>query len=200
MLLVGLTGGIGAGKSTVAAVFAAEGAAVVDADALAREVVVPGSPALRAMVERFGTGILDSEGGLHRRRLAREVFGDAVEREALEAILHPAIIKASQERFVALAGQGFEVVVYEAALLVEAGRQREMDLLVVVTAPDVERVSRLMARDGLDEEQVKRRLAAQMSQEKKAALADFVIHNAGAREALRAKVQAIWQQISMKRG
>lgn len=198
MLLVGLTGGIGAGKSAVAAAFAARGAAVVDADQLAREVVAPGSPALAALVDRFGKELLDAQGGLDRQRLARRVFSDAAQRKALEAILHPAIAEASRERFAALAARGFEVVVYEAALLVETGRHREMDLLVVVTAPDEQRVARLIRRDAADEEQIRRRIAAQMPQQEKAALADFVIDNAGEEQALSAKVQRIWQQIRAK--
>lgn len=200
MLVIGLTGNIGAGKSAVAAAFGALGAEVVDADAIAREVVAPGSPALTAIVERFGAHLLDRQGGLDRARLAAEVFEDGGARAALEAILHPAIAEASRRRLAALAAEGCEIAVYEAALLVETGRYREMDLLVVVMAPDEDRLARLIARDGLEEEQIRQRFAAQLPQQKKAALADFVIDNAGAKEALGAKVQMIWQQIHAKMG
>jgi dephospho-CoA kinase len=194
-LRVGLTGGIASGKSTVAGLFGELGAPVVDADALARELVEPGGELLGRLAHQFGSGILDEEGRLDRAALGRIVFADSSARKRLEAITHPAIIDAAERRVEALGRQGHRVVLYEAALLVETGRHREMDLLVVVTAEEGQRVERLMRRDGLDRQDALERLAAQMPQQAKVEAADYVIDNSGTLAQTRAQVLEVWKQI-----
>lgn len=192
---IGLTGGIAAGKSSVARLFAEAGWPVVDADLLAREVVAPGQPALARIVELFGRDVLDADGGLDRKALGQRVFADGVLRAALEAILHPAIAELSQRRFAELAAAGHLHVVYEAALLVETGRHADFDVLVVVIADDETRIGRMGARDGLNEAEARRRLAAQLPQARKAALADYVIDNSGTLQETRAAVAAVRRSI-----
>jgi dephospho-CoA kinase len=197
--LIGLTGGIAAGKSTVARIFAELGAPVIDADALSREVTAPGTAAFQRIVESFGDGVLDPDGRIDRRALGRLVFSDEEARRRLEDITHPAIIAAARDRVAALGRQGHRVVLYEAALLVEAGRHRDMDRLVVVAADDEQRVSRLMRRSGLTREEAAARLAAQLPQERKVELADHVIDNSGSLEQTRARVEEVWSSLQEDR-
>jgi dephospho-CoA kinase len=199
-LLVGLTGGIAAGKSTVATLFANLGAARVDADEVAHEITAAGSETLGQLVQVFGAEILDPAGNLDRARLGAIVFADAEARHRLEALTHPAIAAVARARIEALHHAGHRVVVYEAALLVESGRQREMDLLVVVIADDEVRMRRLMERSQLSREAAERRLAAQLPQSAKAAAADFVIDNSGPRQQTRARVQEVWRRIIRRSG
>jgi dephospho-CoA kinase len=193
--LVGLTGGIGAGKSTVARLFAAYGAAIIDADALAREVLAPGTNTLREVVAIFGTEVLDARGELDRARLGRIVFADSRAREALEAITHPAIIAAAKERIDTLIRAGHRQVIYEAALLIESGRDAEMDLLVVVIADDEIRIRRLKERCGMSRSEVLQRFSAQLPQAEKAARADYLIDNSGSLEQTRTRVREVWSEI-----
>jgi dephospho-CoA kinase len=197
--LIGLTGGIAVGKTTVARIFAELGAPVIDADALAREVTAPGTEVLERIVEAFGEGVLDSGGRLDRKALGRIVFSDVEARRRLEAITHPAIIAAAGERVDALGRQGHRVVLYEAALLIEAGRHRDMDSLIVVVADDEQRVSRLMQRNELSREEAVARLAAQLPQERKVELADHVIDNSGSLEQTRARVEEVWSSLQEER-
>lgn len=194
-LVVGLTGGIGAGKTAVARTFAELGAQVVDADQLARDVVGPGSAALAAIVDAFGPEVLDAAGALDRRRMRQLIFSDAEARARLEAITHPAIQRAAGERFEQLAAAGHRVVLYEAALLVEAGRHRQVDRLITVIADDDLRVARLVLRDGVSSEEARRMIAAQLPQDRKAALADYVIDNSGSMEETRAQVADVLEQL-----
>ena len=194
-LVVGLTGGIAAGKSTVASMFHELGAPVLDADDLAREATAPGSATLRRIAEELGGQILDGAGELDRKALGQLVFSDPDVRARLEAIIHPVIARAARERIAALAGEGHSVVIYEAALLVETGRHREMDRLVVVAAGDAVRIARLMARDGLDRVQAEARLAAQLPQREKEELADYVIDNSGPLAQTRARVERVWRSL-----
>lgn len=188
-LLVGLTGGIATGKSTVAAMFRNLGCPVIDADVLAREVVEPGEPALADIVREFGTGVLAPDGRLDRKALAAVVFADAGRRRRLEAITHPRIRERLASRLAALAGAGFGgVVIFDAAVIVESGAYRQMDRLVVVIADEATQLARLRARDGLDEEEARRRIASQMPLAEKAKLADHVIDNSGDRAATEAQV------------
>lgn len=189
--IVGLTGGIAAGKSSVARLFAGHGWPVVDADQLAREVVAPGQPALARIVERFGAEVVDPEGRLDRGAIGRRVFDDAELRAALEQILHPAIAALSRVRFAELEARGERYVVYEAALLVETGRHEEVDVLVVVTAADEQRVRRLRKRDALGPAEARARIAAQLPQAHKAALADYVIDNSGTLDETRIAVAEV---------
>ncbi|MBE3562905.1 MAG: dephospho-CoA kinase [Hydrogenibacillus schlegelii] len=191
-MIVGLTGGIASGKSTAARLFAERGAAVVDADRLAREAVEPGTTALTAIVRRFGAGVLRPDGRLDRAALGRIVFRDAAARRDLEAIVHPEVrrrMQASIERFRAA---GAPVIVLEVPLLFETGLDRAVDLTVVVYVDEAEQLRRLMARDGLDREEAEARLRAQLPMEEKRARADVVLVNRGGVEALARQIDALW--------
>jgi dephospho-CoA kinase len=194
--VIGLTGGIGSGKSTVARTIAERGIPIIDADQLAREATEPGSPALREIAAAWPQAI-DADGRLNRRRLGQIVFGDAQARGRLEAIIHPAIVALSTARAAALAAQGHRVGFYEASLLVETGRYQELDGLVVVDAPEAVRVARVMARDGITEAEVRARIAAQMPMAAKRRVATVVIENEGDREALRARVAAMLRTLEV---
>jgi dephospho-CoA kinase len=180
----GLTGGLGSGKSTVAALFRQWGVPVVDADAIAREVVAAGSPGLTELVAAFGPDILNPAGELDRKALARRAFATPEGRAKLGAITHPKIGARSQERFHELGAQGEPLVAYEAALLVENGLADAFRPLVVVAAPPELQRARAIARDAEPAAEVEARLAAQMPLERKVAAADYVIENTGTLEAL----------------
>lgn len=200
MVVIGLTGGIACGKSAVAALLAARGVAVVDADLGAREVVAPGSEGLAAVVEAFGEGVLAPDGTLDRKALGERVFGDEPARQRLNGLLHPRIAQWSAGRFMALAAEGRPFAVYEAALLVENGAHRMLGGLIVVTArPEVQR-ARLMARDGLDERAAQARIDAQWPLEKKVAVATEVVDNSGDRAALEAQVAALYERLAAAHG
>ena len=200
MRLVGLTGGIATGKSTFAALLRARGAAVLDADQLAREAVAPGSPGLAEVVAAFGPGVLDAGGALDRRRMAAAVFGDAGARRRLEAVVHPRVQAAMRAEVARLAAQGVTLAFYDVPLLFEAGREREVDLVAVVWAPaDVQR-ARLAARDGLAAAEVEARLAAQLPIDEKAARADLVVLNDGPPEALGPKADALLADLAAGAG
>jgi dephospho-CoA kinase len=187
---IGLTGGIGSGKSTAARRFAQLGALVIDADAVAREVVEPGTDGLAAVVAEFGPRVLDGSGRLDRPALAALVFADDVARERLNGILHPRIRARVAER-IAAAPPG-TVVVQDVPLLVETGQADAYDLVVVVEAPADLRVQRLVRDRGLPAEQARARMAAQASDEQRRAAADVVLVNDGTPDDLRAKVDRLW--------
>lgn len=190
MIVVGLTGGIATGKSTVAAMFAARGAAVVDADRVAHRLQAPGALCFRHIVEAFGPDMVGPDGHLDRARLARLVFGDATARRKLEAIMHPAIRQAISEALARAAAEGAPLGVVEAALILEAGQRDRYDYVVVVAAPPDVQLERLRRR-GLDEAEARRRLAAQWPTEAKAAAADFVIDNGGDLAATASQVDGV---------
>jgi dephospho-CoA kinase len=168
------------------------GCPVIDADLLAREVVEPGEPALADIVQEFGTGVLAADGRLDRKALAAVVFADASRRKRLEAITHPRIRERLASRLAALAGAGFDgVVIFDAAVIVESGAYRQMDRLVVVVVDEATQLARLQARDGLDEQEARRRIASQMPLAEKAKLADHVIDNSGDRAATEAQVRRV---------
>ena len=195
MVVVGLTGGIGAGKSTVSAMLADRGAVVVDADVVAREVVVPGGPAYDAVVDRFGPGVVAADGTLDRAGLAQVVFADGAARADLEAIVHPAVKAAMDERVAAEAGSG-HVVVLDIPLLVESRAERHgLAGVVVVDCPVETAVRRLVERRGLAEDDARARVAAQASRAERLARADFVIDNAGDLTHLAAEVERCWAWI-----
>lgn len=175
-LRAGLTGGIGSGKSTVARRFAERGAVVVDLDRVSHAVTAPGGPAHRAVVDAFGPEICDDEGAIDRRRLGEIVFADPSLRARLEGIVHP-IVREEGERLAreGLAESSVPIAVVDAALLVESGGWQTMDRLVVTSCQVETQVRRVMARDGLDEAEVRRRIAAQAPLERKLAVADYVI-------------------------
>ncbi len=193
MRRVGLTGGIGSGKSTVAQMFADLGASVVDADAIAREVVAPGSEGLAELVERFGSQILTDNGDLDRAAVAAVVFSDPSARERLNAIVHPLIARRTTELIAAIPQDA--VLVHDVPLLVELGMQATYDLVVVVDAPDDVRIQRLVQR-GLDEDDARARIAAQASRDERLAVADVIIENTGDLDDLRTQVKAAWPQVS----
>lgn len=195
MRVFGLTGGIASGKSTVAALLRELGAPVVDADALAREVVAPGSPGLAEIVARFGDQVLLPDGQLDRKQVGALVFGDDEARQALEAITHPRIAAAGQERLAALRAAGEPVAFYEAALIVEKGLQRGLDGLVVVAVPEPVQIERLRARDGIDAEAARARIRAQLPLADKVAAATHVIDNAGTRASTRRQVEELWTEL-----
>jgi dephospho-CoA kinase len=177
--VVGLTGGIASGKSTFAAALRARGEAVIDADALARAAVAPGSRALARIAREFGPASLAPDGTLDRKRMAALVFSDADARRRLEAITHPAVRDAMAEETARLSAAGHDLAFYDVPLLFEVGLDRALDSVVVVwVPPDVQR-ARLAARDGLAPDDAEARLAAQLPLDEKAARADFVVENVG---------------------
>jgi len=178
-VLFGLTGGLASGKSTVAARFLARGVPVIDADQLARDVVLPGTLALRELCEQFGADVIRSDGTLDRQALAARAFASEPQRRALEAITHPRIAAAARERARELEHRGEPLGCYEAALLVERGLVEQYRPLVVVSAEPEVQIARACARGGLTEAQARARLAAQLPLASKVALADHVIVNDG---------------------
>jgi dephospho-CoA kinase len=189
VLRIGLTGGIGSGKSTVAALLAQHGARVVDADRIAREVVEPGTPGLAAVVAEFGDGVLTLEGALDRPALAGLVFGDPAARARLDAVVHP-LVRARAAELVA-AAPGDAVVVQDVPLLVETGQAGSFDLVLVVEADVDTRVARLVER-GLAAEDARARIASQATDEQRRAVADVVLRNDGDRADLAAQVERFW--------
>jgi len=188
--VVGLTGGIATGKSTVGRRLAALGLPVIDADQVAREVVEPGQPALDALVAAMGKGILDDVGRLDRVAMRARIVSDPDAKKQLEAVTHPAILSTILTRLQAHAAAGAEVAVVEAALMVETGSYRNYPVLLVVTCDPTDQLARLMARDGMDEEAARRLIATQLPLADKEAVATHVIRNDGTREELLAKVDA----------
>jgi dephospho-CoA kinase len=190
VLRVGLTGGIGAGKSTVATALSRLGAVVVDADQLARRVVEPGSPGLDAVLAAFGSGVLAADGSLDRGALGRLVFSDDAARSRLNAILHPRIAELTA-REVAIAPPD-AVVVHDVPLLVENGLGPGYQLVLVVAAPIDERVRRLVHERGMDEQEARARIAAQADDAARAAAADVLLDNGGERNELLQAVERLW--------
>ncbi len=195
MLVIGLTGGIGSGKSTVSALLATKGAVVVDADAIVRDVQQPGTPVFDAMVARFGPGIVADDGSLDRAAVADLVFGDAQALADLNAIVHPAVGAEILRRMEEL-GQSDEVVVLDVPLMVESKNAYPVaGLLVVDVDPEVA-VGRLVEHRGMREGDVRARMARQATRDERLARADRVIDNSGAVADLRAQVDAAWEWIT----
>lgn len=193
VMLIGLTGGIGAGKSTVAKLFEERGVPIVDADAIARDVVKPGQPALVELVEYFGDGIVGAGGELNRGKLAEVAFADAESHEALNAIMHPAISAETAKRIDALRGD-HSVIVHDVPLLVEAGLAGNYDLTVLVDTPAEVRLQRLTELRGMDSEDAKKRIAAQATDEQRRAACDVALDNSGDIEHLRAQFEEMWER------
>jgi dephospho-CoA kinase len=196
VLVVGLTGGIGSGKSTVSAGLAARGALVLDADVITRELQEPGTEVFDRIVERFGTGVVGADGRLDRPALAAIVFSDPEARRDLEAIVHPAVAAESMRRIADVAGE-VDVVVYDVPLLVEAGR-RGFDVVVVVDVDPELAVRRLVDRRGMTETDVRARIASQAGRHERLAVADRVIDNTGPVDALDAQLDELWRWIMTK--
>ncbi|MEA3292299.1 MAG: dephospho-CoA kinase [Pseudomonadota bacterium] len=186
--IVGLTGGIGSGKSTVAALFEAHGAPVIDSDKIARELSAPGQPAFERIVAEFGPVIVKPDGELNRSRLGEIVFANPQKREALERILHPAIRQVMNAR---AKGLDAPYCLFEIPLLVETGRHQETDRVLVVEADETIRVERIKARSQLSESRIRQIVSAQVSPEERLAAADDVIDNKGALGALEYQVEKL---------
>jgi dephospho-CoA kinase len=194
MLLVGLTGGIGAGKSTVAAMLQRRGATVIDADDLARRAVRTGTPAFERIVEVFGDEVVAADGELDRAALAAIVFADQERRRELERITHPEVARLLRDALEPLR-ETDDVVVYASPLMVESGMSDACDVLVVVAAPAEEQLRRVGAQRGLAESDVRARMAAQASDDERAAEADVILDNGGTLEELEAQVDHLWRDL-----
>lgn len=196
ILVLGVTGNIASGKSTVAKELARRGAAVLDADQLAREVVESGSSALKKLVKLFGTEILQQDGTLDRDRLGQMVFADVKVRAMLNGIIHPEIAKKSIERLQKLRETTTApLIVYQAPLLFEVGAENRVDKILVVKIDPEEQLRRLMVRDRLSDADAQQRMDSQMQQEKKIVRADFVIDNSGTLAETRKLVDALWGEL-----
>ena len=192
-LLVGVTGNIGSGKSTVCRILEELGAARVDADQLAREVVQPGARALEEIQKRFGSSVLREDGSLNRARLGEVVFSDSNALAALEAILHPAIREAATVAIESAIEAGKEIVVYEAALLLEKGLEEQVDKVLVITAPMETKCKRVRLRDGLPEEAFRSRVSQQMNSAKQVEKADLVIANGESLDTLHSRCKEAYK-------
>ncbi|HEY3024432.1 MAG TPA: dephospho-CoA kinase [Actinomycetota bacterium] len=195
MLLVGLTGGIGTGKSTVARMLEKRGAVVFDADALARQAVAPGTPGFDEVVERFGPNVMAPGGGLDREALASIVFADQAARRDLEGIVHPEVRRMFAEGCEEYRDSD-RVVVFSAPLLVETGMHTAFDLLIVVSAPVATQIERLMRDRGMPERDVQARIDAQLPLEAKEEVADVIVHNEGTLEDLETQVDRVWWDLN----
>jgi dephospho-CoA kinase len=195
-LLVGLTGGIATGKSTVDAILRELGAVVIDADVLAREVVEPGQPALAEIAAEFGPGVLGPDGRLDRRALGAIVFADPQRRRTLEAMTHPRIRERFQERIDELTAENFRgLVFFDAPVMIESGNYRTMDRMVVVVTDEATQIARLMARDGIDRQEALRKMGSQMPLAEKAKLADYVIDNSADPATTAAEARRVYQAL-----
>ncbi|MER7698287.1 dephospho-CoA kinase [Streptomyces sp. NPDC096095] len=193
MLKVGLTGGIGAGKSEVSRLLVEYGAVLIDSDRIAREVVEPGTPGLAAVVEEFGPGVLTAEGALDRPALGALVFADAERLAALNAIVHPLVGARAAE--LERAAPEDAVVVHDVPLLTENGLAPLYDLVVVVDASAETRLDRLVRLRGMTESDARARMAAQATRDRRRAVADLVVDNDGPLEALEPQVRAVWDEL-----
>lgn len=199
MLLVGLTGGIGTGKSTVARMLEKRGAVVFDADVLARQAVAPGTPGFDQVVERFGPNVLAPGGGLDREALASIVFSDPAARRDLEGIVHPEVRRMFAEGCEEYRDSD-RVVVFSAPLLVETGMHTAFDLLIVVSAPVATQIGRLMRDRGMGERDIQARIAVQLPLEAKAEVADILVNNEGTLEDLERRVELVWRDLDARAG
>ena len=195
---IGLTGGIASGKSTVASLLARWNAGIVDADAIAREIVAPGSDGLREVVAAFGPQVLAKDGSLDREKVAAIVFSDEAARAKLQAITHPRIGKLSLERLAQQHASDAAYVVYDAPLLVEVGSHKNLDALIVVAAGQEIQIARAIARGGLTREQALQRISAQLPLSKKIEVADYVIYNDGSLDELERHARTIHDKISQR--
>jgi dephospho-CoA kinase len=199
MLVVGLTGNIGSGKSTVARLLEARGVPVIDADVLARDAVAPGTPALAAIAARFGAAVLSADGTLDRAALRHVVFADPAERAALDAIVHPAVNARRRALLEQLRERGTHVVVCDIPLLFEAGLDGSMDAIILVDAPREIRLARIVRDRGLTRAEALAMIDSQLPSDGKRARADYVIDNDRTLDDLRARVETTWQAVERSR-
>ena len=200
MDVYGLTGGIGSGKSAAAAIFEELGIPVVSADELSRVIVTPGSEGLAAVVEAFGSGVLDEHGDLDRRKLGKLVFRDPSQRARLEGILHPRIRDRFQDVLTTLEATGQHTVIYEVPLLFENNLEKTMKAVILVSAPEALRIARVVERDKLSLEDVRARMAAQMDDAGRRARAQHVLENDGDLEHLHRQVEALLAKLMRPAG
>jgi dephospho-CoA kinase len=196
MEIIGLTGGIASGKSTVADMLRAHGVVVIDADQLARDVVDRGTPGLARIVDAFGANVVDETGALDRKKLGNIIFADEAQRKVLNGIVHPLVAERFQEQTSALDAKGVERVVYEVPLLFENGLDRFMHASILVAVPVDVQIARLMARDGINRADAEARIASQMPLEEKRARATAVIENGGSRDDTRAALERAFAQVT----
>ena len=195
MKLVGLTGGIASGKSTVAEILARQGAAIINADVLAREVVEPGHQAWTEIVNTFGIAVLQPDRTLDRQKLRAIIFDDAAARKKIESIIHPQVRALAEQRIREHAAAGYAVIVYEVPLLFEGNLQEWLRPVILVACDVDTQRNRLQSRDNLSAAQAQKHIDAQMSLEAKRRLADYVIENNGSLEDLKRQVQAVLEKI-----
>jgi len=200
VLRVGLTGGIGSGKSEVSRRLAALGAVIIDADVAARRVVDPGTPGLTRIEEAFGPGVLRPDGALDRERLGAIVFSDPAQLAKLNAITHPLIGEWMQaaERAATETADGNPIVIYDVALIAESGRWADYDLVIVVDVPPEVQVDRLVSQRGMAPDQARARMAAQASRDQRLAVADLVIDNSGSLDDLDRRVAEVWADLERR--
>jgi dephospho-CoA kinase len=197
-MILGLTGGIASGKSTVADCFVECGAVLVSADQLAREVVNPGSPTLKRLVDLFGMGILTAGGSLDREILGQKVFADPEARRMLESVTHPAIAHLAECRLAELNKAPHDLIVYEAPLLFEAGAESRVDQTLVIVVDPAVQLQRLLDRNTLTETEARQRITAQWPQADKVQKADYVIDNSGSLEQVRVMVEALYDYLTRR--
>jgi dephospho-CoA kinase len=196
MLIVGLTGGVASGKTAVSRVLREEGAYIIDADQIARELVQPHKPAWNELVRAFGKEILQEDGSIHRRKLADKVFTDPKQRKVLNQILHPRIKEEMDRRTKEIGQKDPEaIVVIDAPLLVELGVYHKVDQLIVVTSTQMQQMERLKERDGRSPEEALRLFSSQMPVEEKVKLADFVIRNEGSLEETKKRANEVFKEL-----
>ena len=196
MLKVGLTGGIASGKSTVSEIFASLGAKILDADEVAREVLLPGQPAWTRLRQAFGQGFFNSDGTVKRQKLRKLVFADPEKRKQLNAIVHPEVMREINRKSETLSSSIQRgVLLVDVPLLLEVGVANRFDKVVVVYASESVQIKRLMQRDGISEEEAKQALKAQMVLKKKVEQADYVIDNSGRLEETRSQVKQVWDEL-----
>jgi dephospho-CoA kinase len=195
-LLVGLTGGIASGKSLAAKFFAEQGAHIIDADRLSRELVQPGQPALKEIVSVFGVFILDETGNLDREKLAEIIFQNPQKKSTLEAILHPKIIAKEREKYSNISAEDpSAIVIIDAALLIESGNYKNVDKVVVVNCSEEHQVQRILSRNSLNSDQAAARIKNQMSLKEKIKYADFILDNNSQPQDLRRNVQEVYTKL-----
>ena len=195
MKRIGLTGGIATGKSHVRAVFEALGVPTIDADVLARDAVAPGSAVFEAVKARFGPSVLDSRGGLDRRKLGDLVFADAQARKDLEKIIHPGVVEAIERWFTSLDAQAHPFAIADVPLLYEAGREKDYDAVIVTACESATQIRRVVARDGISEAEAKQRIAAQLPLSEKVSRADYVIKTDGLVANTNAQVHEVYKRL-----
>jgi dephospho-CoA kinase len=196
MLIVGLTGGVASGKSVVSQVWKEEGAYLIDADRIAREVVQPRTPAWKAVVKAFGKEILQEDGSIHRKKLATRVFSNPVEKDLLNRILHPRIKREINRRIKGIGQKGPKaIVVIDAALLVETGYYLNVDKVVVVTSTKKQQIERLRRRDQMDQEMARGIIDSQIRGEERIKVADIIIRNEGSRKKTERKAKEVFEEL-----